>query len=144
MKRVGLFGCIVAAALLAPVGASADDQLKLTIGQRGNWDTAVAQLGTKAGIFKKHKLELEMIYTSGSGETLQPVVSGSVDLGLAVGTLLAETKLSNRGVGFLIINSYSTFNMPRMYSLLIVVFVLAIGVNAVISRFGNLDAVKTR
>jgi ABC-type nitrate/sulfonate/bicarbonate transport system substrate-binding protein len=28
-----------------------------------------------------------MIYTSGSGETLQPVISGSVDLGLAVGTL---------------------------------------------------------
>src|SRR5262245_12402736 len=88
MKRLGLFGCLVAAAtLLAPAGASADDQLKLTIGQRGNWDTAVAHLGTKAGIFKKHKLELEMIYTSGSGETLQPVIAGSVDLGLAVGTL---------------------------------------------------------
>jgi NitT/TauT family transport system substrate-binding protein len=88
MKRLGLLGCVVAAATyLAPAGALADDQLKLTIGQRGNWDTAIAHLGTKAGIFKKHKLELEMIYTSGSGETLQPVVSGSVDLGLAVGTL---------------------------------------------------------
>jgi NitT/TauT family transport system substrate-binding protein len=88
MKRLGLLGCVVAAATyLAPAGALADDQLTLTIGQRGNWDTAIAHLGTKAGIFKKHKLELEMIYTSGSGETLQPVVSGSVDLGLAVGTL---------------------------------------------------------
>jgi len=88
MKRMGLLICaVVAATLLAPAGASADDQLKLTIGQRGNWDTAIAQLGTKAGIFKKHGLELEMVYTSGSGETLQPVVSGSVDLGLAVGTL---------------------------------------------------------
>ena len=27
-----------------------------------------------------------MIYTGGSGETLQPVISGNVDLGLAVGT----------------------------------------------------------
>jgi NitT/TauT family transport system permease protein len=75
-----------------------------------------------------------------------PIVNG-VRLGLGVaiiGTLLAETKLSNRGVGFLIINSYSTFNMPRMYSLLIVVFVLAIGANAVISRFGNLEAIKGR
>src|SRR5260370_9450154 len=69
------------------VSASADDALKVTIGQRGNWDTSIAQLGTKAGIFKKHGLELEMIYTSGSGETLQPVIAGSVDLGLAVGTL---------------------------------------------------------
>jgi NitT/TauT family transport system permease protein len=75
-----------------------------------------------------------------------PIING-VRLGLGVaiiGTLLAETKLSNRGVGFLIINSYSTFNMPRMYSLLIVVFVLAIGANAIVSRLGNLEAVKGR
>jgi NitT/TauT family transport system substrate-binding protein len=77
----------VAALLTSAPPASAQDQLKLTIGQRGNWDTAIAHLGTKAGIFKKHGLELEMVYTSGSGETLQPVISGSVDLGLAVGTL---------------------------------------------------------
>jgi NitT/TauT family transport system substrate-binding protein len=76
-----------AATFLLATSVKADDQLKLTIGQRGNWDTAIAHLGTKAGIFKKHGLELEMIYTSGSGETLQPVISGSVDLGLAVGTL---------------------------------------------------------
>ena len=67
--------------------AVADDLVKMTIGQRGNWDTAITHLGDKAGIFKKHGLQLEMIYTSGSGETLQPVISGSVDLGLAVGTL---------------------------------------------------------
>jgi NitT/TauT family transport system permease protein len=75
-----------------------------------------------------------------------PIVNG-VRLGLGVaiiGTLLAETKLSNRGVGFLIINSYSTFNMPRMYSLLIVVFVLAIGANTIVSRLGNLEAIKGR
>jgi NitT/TauT family transport system permease protein len=75
-----------------------------------------------------------------------PIVNG-VRLGLGVaiiGTLLAETKLSNRGVGFLIINAYSTFNMPRMYSLLILVFVLAIGVNALVSRLGNLESIKGR
>ena len=88
MKRLGLLSGLVSAAMLASASlAAADDQLKLTIGQRGNWDTAIAELGTKAGIFKKHRLELEMIYTSGSGETLQPVIAGSVDLGLAVGTL---------------------------------------------------------
>src|SRR5215813_12672024 len=89
MARSRLLSCVLAATATIAItsAAAADDQLKLTIGQRGNWDTAIAELGTKAGIFKKHKLELEMIYTSGSGETLQPVVSGSVDLGLAVGTL---------------------------------------------------------
>ena len=40
-----------------------------------------------------------------------------------IGTLLAETKLSNKGIGFLIIQAYSTFDMPRMYALLIVLFV---------------------
>ena len=67
-----------------------------------------------------------------------PIVNGvRLGLGVAViGTLLAETKLSNRGVGFLVINSYSTFDMPRMYALLIVVFVIAIGVNALVGRFG--------
>src|SRR6266566_3071666 len=60
-----------------------------------------------------------------------PVVNGvRLGLGVAViGTLLAETKLSNRGVGFLVINSYSTFDMPRMYALLILLFVVAIGAN---------------
>src|ERR1700756_4711505 len=79
---------LTAATLLAAASpASAQDKLKLTIGQRGNWETAIAHLGSKAGIFKKHNIELEMLYTSGSGETLQPVIAGSADLGLAVGTL---------------------------------------------------------
>jgi len=73
-----------------------------------------------------------------------PILNG-VRLGLGVaiiGTLLAETKLSNRGIGFLIINAYSTFNMPRMYALLIVLFVLSIGVNALVGKLGGVDVVK--
>jgi ABC-type nitrate/sulfonate/bicarbonate transport system permease component len=69
----------------------------------------------------------------------QPIMNG-VRLGLGVaiiGTLLAETKLSNRGIGYLIIQAYATFDMPRMYALLIVLFVLAIGANAAIGRFGR-------
>ena len=85
LRAVAGAAAIAAIALTNP--ACADDLVKLTIGQRGNWDTAIAHLGDKAGIFKKHGLQLEMIYTSGSGETLQPVIAGGVDLGLAVGTL---------------------------------------------------------
>ena len=67
----------------------------------------------------------------------QPVVNGlRLGLGVAIiGTLLAETKLSNRGIGYLIIQAYATFDMPRMYALLIVLFVLAIGANALLGRF---------
>jgi NitT/TauT family transport system substrate-binding protein len=86
MKNLAGYALAIAAACAA-LPAHADDVIKLTIGQRGNWDTAITELGTKAGIFKKHGITLEMIYTSGSGETLQPVIAGSVDAGLAVGTL---------------------------------------------------------
>jgi ABC-type nitrate/sulfonate/bicarbonate transport system permease component len=66
-----------------------------------------------------------------------PILNGlRLGLGVAlIGTLLAETKLSNRGIGFLIIQSYNTFDMPLMYALLIVLFALAIGLNSIISRF---------
>jgi len=88
MTRVyQFFVALAGAALLASLSpASAQDKLKLTIGQRGNWDTAISHLGSKAGIFKKYGLELELLYTSGSGETLQPVIAGSADIGVAVGT----------------------------------------------------------
>ena len=69
------------------VSASADDKIKLAIGQRGNWDTSVSEVGQRAGIFKKHGLELEIVYTQGAGETQQAVISGSVDLGIAAGVM---------------------------------------------------------
>jgi ABC-type nitrate/sulfonate/bicarbonate transport system permease component len=66
----------------------------------------------------------------------EPILNGfRLGMGVAlIGTLLAETKLSNRGIGFLIINAYSTFDMPRMYALLIILFVIAIGANALAGR----------
>lgn len=68
-----------------------------------------------------------------------PVVNGArLGLGLAIiGTLLAETKLSNRGVGYLIIQAYARFDMPMMYALLITVFLLAIAANAAIGRLAH-------
>jgi NitT/TauT family transport system substrate-binding protein len=77
----------MAAGAVSASPAFAADTLKLAIGQRGNWDTAIPHLGEKAGIFKKHGITLDMTYTSGSGETLQPVISNSVDAGLAIGTM---------------------------------------------------------
>src|SRR4029078_9955676 len=40
-----------------------------------------------AGIFGKHELELDIIYTNGAGETQQAVISGSVDIGIAAGVM---------------------------------------------------------
>jgi NitT/TauT family transport system substrate-binding protein len=78
---------LAAAMLLAGAsGAIADDNLKLAVGQRGNWETAVSELGQRAGIFKKHGLNLELLYTAGAGETLQTIISGAADIGIGVGT----------------------------------------------------------
>ncbi|HET9688758.1 MAG TPA: ABC transporter substrate-binding protein [Pseudolabrys sp.] len=88
MLQIRTFAVVAATVVMLQTNvAAAHDLVKMTIGQRGNWDTSITHLGDKAGIFNKHGLQLEMIYTSGSGETLQPVIAGGVDLGLAVGTL---------------------------------------------------------
>ncbi|WP_293859125.1 ABC transporter substrate-binding protein [uncultured Alsobacter sp.] len=77
-------GAMVAAALGS---ASAQDVLKVAAGQRGNWDTAVVEMGMRSGIFPKHGLKLEILWTAGGGETQQAVLSNSVDVGVAAGTL---------------------------------------------------------
>ena len=80
---------ILATAVLAgaPDSAHAQDRLKLAVGQRGNWDTSVAELGHRSGIFKKNGLELQILYTEGGGETLQAVLSRSVDVGVGAGVM---------------------------------------------------------
>lgn len=83
MRRL-LAALLLSAALATP--ASAEDLLKLAIGQRGNWENSVSELGQDAGFFKKHGLTLEILYTEGGGQTQQAVISGSVDIGIGVGT----------------------------------------------------------
>ena len=70
-----------------PGGAGAQDRLKLAVGQYGNWATSVAEVGQRGGVFRKHGLELQLLYTQGSGETQQAVLSGGADIGVAVGVM---------------------------------------------------------
>ena len=83
--KFGAVIAILAAAMSDP--ASADDLVRLAIGQRGLWDSSIAEIGQAAGIFQRNRLELQVVYTSGGGETQQAVISGSVDVGVAAGTL---------------------------------------------------------
>ena len=71
---------------LAATAADAADMLRLAVGAPGNWDTCIPAIGQRAGIFRKYGLELELLYTQGGGETLQAVISGGVDIGIAAGT----------------------------------------------------------
>jgi NitT/TauT family transport system substrate-binding protein len=88
LRRRTLLAVVAAAGVLAAFveGARADDTLKLAIGQRGLLDTSISHLGQQAGIFKKHGLVLDLLYTQGGGETMQAVISNSVDIGIAAGT----------------------------------------------------------
>jgi NitT/TauT family transport system substrate-binding protein len=87
-SRDALAGLVLALTLIGSATvAAAQDTLKLAVGQRGNWDTSVSEVGQLAGIFKKHGLTLDIVYTNGAGETQQAVISGSVDIGVAAGVM---------------------------------------------------------
>jgi NitT/TauT family transport system substrate-binding protein len=66
--------------------AFATDVLKLAVGAPNNWDTCIPDVGQRAGIFEKHGVKLDILYTQGGGETMQAVISGSADIGIAAGT----------------------------------------------------------
>jgi len=72
---------VVSAVVLAPLpSARADDLLKVAVAQRGQWDTAITELGVRSGIFKKHGIAVEILYTQGGPEAHQAVISGSMDI----------------------------------------------------------------
>jgi len=87
MKNITLRLTLGLAAAVLASSAFAQDTLKLAVGQRGLWDTSISDVGQRAGIFKKHGLTLELLYTQGAGETQQAVISGSVEIGVGVGIM---------------------------------------------------------
>ena len=80
-----VFGALLAVATTG--SARAEDTLRLAIGQRGLWNTCISEVGQRAGIFRKHGLNLEILYTQGSGETQQAAIAGSVDIAVGVGIM---------------------------------------------------------
>ena len=82
MRRIAI---LAGALALLTLPAAAEDKLKLAIGQINNWENQAPTLGQDAGIFKKHGLVLESFGTAGAGETMQPIISGSADIGAGVG-----------------------------------------------------------
>src|ERR1700704_2364695 len=90
MQQIGARPMACAIALIvsllgAASAARADDQLKVAIGQINNWENQMPTLGQDAGIFKKHGLTLDNFGTAGAGETMQPIIAGSADIGIGVG-----------------------------------------------------------
>ncbi|MEO8674674.1 MAG: ABC transporter substrate-binding protein [Casimicrobiaceae bacterium] len=105
-KHLGKALAILAIGIAAQ-SALAQDTLKLAAGQRGNWDTSISEVGQRAGIFKKHGIVLEILWTQGAGETQQAVISGSADLGIAGGIMGALSAYS-KGAPVRIISAETT------------------------------------
>ena len=85
----------VLALVICASAASAEDKLTVAVGARGVGETFVAELGQNAGIFRKHGIALDILYTQGGGETQQVVISDSAQIGVAngfLGTLSAFAK----------------------------------------------------
>jgi NitT/TauT family transport system substrate-binding protein len=87
MRSVPILTVALVLTAALPHAAGAQDRLKLAVGQYGNWATSVAEVGQRGGVFRRHGLELELLYTQGSGETQQAVISGGADIGVAVGVM---------------------------------------------------------
>ena len=83
MKVISILLCAATLGFVTP--ASAEDTLKIAIPQRGAWDTSFSEIGQKAGIFKKHGLNLDLLFTGAGAEVVGAVIGGSVDLSMASG-----------------------------------------------------------
>jgi NitT/TauT family transport system substrate-binding protein len=81
IRAIAAFTMLAASVQLA----FSQDVLKVAIPQRGAWDAGVAELGKRAGIFKKHGLDLDILFTQAGPESIQAVIGGSIDIATAAG-----------------------------------------------------------
>jgi NitT/TauT family transport system substrate-binding protein len=91
MQRVVLIAALCAVVAIAAPGDAARSQemLKVAVPQRGAWDAGLAELGQRGGIFKKHGLDLEILYTQAGPESIQALIGGSIDIATASGVSAA-------------------------------------------------------
>jgi NitT/TauT family transport system substrate-binding protein len=92
----------------------AEDAIKLAVGARGNWETAAAELGQNAGLFNKRGIALDILYTQGSAETQQAVISGSVGIGIGLGTTSVMAAFA-KGAPLTVIGNASTGSSEFWY-----------------------------
>ena len=107
MSPRGLSALLAAIVSCAMPHGLAAEALKIASPIRGSWEGAIPELGKQAGIFGKYGLDLDILYTQGGGETLQVVLSGSVDIGLSAG-VLGSLEAYGKGAPLRIIGASST------------------------------------
>jgi len=93
--------------------AVAEDTLKVAVPQKGAWDAGLVELGQRGGIFKKHGLNLDVLYTAAGPESIQAVIGGSIDIAVASGVSAAIGTFA-KGAPIRILSSEMT-GAPDLY-----------------------------
>jgi NitT/TauT family transport system substrate-binding protein len=70
----------MAATALFAANANAADKVRVAIGNPGVGETELPDIGKAQGIFARHDLDLDMVYTQGSAETVQVLLAGGADV----------------------------------------------------------------
>jgi NitT/TauT family transport system substrate-binding protein len=80
------FLVLLLAALTTATTSFAEETIRVLVPQKGNWETSVPDLGQRRGIFAKYGLKIDPLYTSGGGDTMQALISGSAEIAISTGT----------------------------------------------------------
>jgi NitT/TauT family transport system substrate-binding protein len=89
MRRLAAVVLSIFALAGAIRNAQAEDTLKVAVPQKGAWDAGIVELGQRGGIFKKHGLNLDILYTVAGPESIQAMIAGSIDVAVASGVSAA-------------------------------------------------------
>ncbi len=107
-RRRRLAAWVIAAGLAAAAPTvHAQEKLTVAVGGRGIGESCLTEIGKNAGIFARHGLDLTLVYTDGSGETQQAVVSNSAQIGVTSGMLGAMSLYAKGAPVRVIGSSYS-------------------------------------
>jgi len=111
-----LRGIVAIAVFLVALGTARPgraETLTVAIGQKGIWNTNFLELAESQGFFRDAGLTVQITYTQGGANTLQPVIAGNVDLACATGFLGAVSAYA-KGAPIRLISAEATGN-PAIY-----------------------------
>jgi NitT/TauT family transport system permease protein len=123
---MGTLSCFFPMALSVGAGVRLVDPVLLRVGR--GFNLSAAQM-------------VRMIYLPA---LVPPIATGlRIGLGVAtIGCLRAELKMSNRGLGFMILQYYAQFRSAQMYAVLFVMFIIAVFANGLVARFFRLRGTR--
>ena len=91
VRRLRILACLLVAAIGNTGVRPSAAQTKVRVGQpqAGTFQFVPLQVGTEAGIFQKHGIDLEVVSFGGGPRVQQAIAAGAIDIGIGSGPELA-------------------------------------------------------